>query len=122
VRRRSVSLGGGLDQLWLIEVEPSLGRRRRTKYVHVHTPEELAAFERSKAISAQIRGDGLSEDEKWCAGGCGKLIRRERRSCGRRWCDAVRPQGLSRSGQLSMLRSTRTASYTAPKRRCCRAF
>ena len=91
VRLRSVGLGGGSDQLSLIEVEPSPGRRRRTKYVHVHTPEELAAFERSKAISAQIRGDGLSEDEKWCPGGCGKLIRRERRSCGRRWCDAVRP-------------------------------
>lgn len=67
------------------------GRQRRARYVHVHTPEELAAFERSKAIIAQIRGDGLGEDEKWCPGGCGKLIRRERRSCGRRWCDAVRP-------------------------------
>jgi len=25
-----------------------------------------AAFERSKAILAQISGGGLSEDEKWC--------------------------------------------------------
>ena len=59
--------------------------------MHVHTPEELAAFERSKAIADQIRGVDLDPEERWCPGGCGKLIRRERRSCGRRWCDAVRP-------------------------------
>jgi len=74
----SVSLGGGSEQLSLVEVEPSPGRRRRTRYVHAHTPEELAAFERSRAIIAQIRGDGLRPDEKWCPGGCGKLIRRDR--------------------------------------------
>ena len=94
-RPRSVSLGDGSDQLSLIEVEPSPGRRRRAKYIHVHTPEELAAFERSKAIADQIRGLDLSPDEKWCPGGCGKLIRRERRSCGRRWCDSVRPSWAS---------------------------
>jgi hypothetical protein len=92
---RSVSVGDCSEQLSLIEVEASPGRRRRTRYVHVHTPEELAAFEHSKAIIAQIRGDGLSEDEKWCPGGCGKLMRRERRSCGRRWCDSVRPSWAS---------------------------
>jgi hypothetical protein len=68
---RSVSLGDGSEQLSLIEVEPSSGRRRRTRYVHVHTPEELAAFDRSKAIIAQIRGDGLSPDEKRCPGAAG---------------------------------------------------
>lgn len=94
-RRSSVTLGDGSEQLSLVDVEPSPGRRRRTRYIHVHTPEELAAFDRSKAIIAQIRGDGLDPDEKWCPGGCGKLIRRERRSCGRRWCDAVRPSWAS---------------------------
>lgn len=58
-RPRSVSLGDG-SELSLIEVEPSPVRRRRIKYVHVHTPEELAAFERSKAIADQIRGLDLS--------------------------------------------------------------
>jgi hypothetical protein len=92
---RDVSFGDGSEQLSLVEVEASPGRRRRKRYVHVHTSEELAAFDRSKAIMAQIRGEGLSEDEKWCPGGCGKLIRRVRRSCGRRWCDAVRPSWAS---------------------------
>jgi len=94
-RRPSLTFGDGSEQLSLVEVGPSPGRRRRPRYVHVHTPEELAAFDRSKAIIAQIRGDDLDPDEKWCPGGCGKLIRRERRSCGRRWCDAVRPSWAS---------------------------
>jgi hypothetical protein len=49
---RDVSLDDGSEQLSLIEVVPSPGRRRRRRYVHVHTPEELAAFDRSKAIMA----------------------------------------------------------------------
>jgi hypothetical protein len=79
------------EQLPLLDVKSPPGLRRRSKYVHVHTPEEPAAFERSIATAMRIRGDDLSPDEKWCPGGCGKLIRRERRHCGRRWCDAVRP-------------------------------
>jgi hypothetical protein len=59
--------------------------------VHAHTPEELAAFDRSIANSMRIRGDALADDEKWCPGDCGKRIHRDRRHCGRRWCDAVRP-------------------------------
>ena len=65
--------------------------RRRARYRHVHTPAELAAFERSRQICDAIRGIGLDDSERWCPGGCGKVIRRERRSCGRRWCDSVRP-------------------------------
>ncbi len=65
--------------------------RRRARYRHAHTPAELAAFERTRAVCDSIRGIGLDESERWCPGGCGKVIRRERRSCGRRWCDAVRP-------------------------------
>jgi integrase len=85
-RRPRVSFGDGSQQLALVDVRPGPGLRRRTKYVHVHTPEELAAFERSIANADQIRGIELSPDEKWCPGGCGKLIRRERRSCGRLTC------------------------------------
>jgi hypothetical protein len=79
------------DQLALIDVKAAPGRRRRARYVHVHTAEELAAFARSIENSMRIRGDELETDEKWCPGGCGKRIHRDRRHCGRRWCDAVRP-------------------------------
>ena len=33
----------------------------------------------------RIRGDSLSDDEKWCPGDCGNRIHRDRRHCGRRW-------------------------------------
>jgi len=69
-------------------------RKRRERYRHVHTPAELAAFEHSRAVIAEIRG-GLDPDVRWCPGGCGKVIRRQARSCGRRWCDAVRPAWAS---------------------------
>jgi hypothetical protein len=91
LRRRSVHV----DQLSLVAVKPAPGRRRRVPYVHVHTPEELATCDRSIANSMRIRGDALSDDEKWCSGGCGKRIHRDRRHCGRRWCDAVRPSWAS---------------------------
>jgi len=87
VVRRSVHA----DQLSLVAVKAAPGRRRRVPYVHVHTPEERAAFDHSIANSMRIRGDALSDDEKWCPGGCAKRIHRDRRHCGRRWCDAVRP-------------------------------
>jgi hypothetical protein len=85
--RRVAPLTAG--QLALFDM-PGKRRSRRARYRHVHTKEELAAFDRSLTVAARVRG-GLSEDERWCPGGCGKIIRRERRSCGRRWCDAVRP-------------------------------
>jgi hypothetical protein len=64
---------------------------RRWGYRHVHTAAELAAFERSNQMCGGIRGVGLDDSERACPGDCGRLIRRERRHCGRRWCDAVRP-------------------------------
>src|SRR5215218_5081750 len=63
---------------------------RRGRYRHVHTADELAAFERSLAIAYRIRPDWLAPDERLCFG-CGKVIRGKARNCGRRWCDAVRP-------------------------------
>jgi hypothetical protein len=68
--------------------------RRRVTYRHVHTSQELAAFERTLRVVADIRGE-LDPDVRWCPGDCGKLIRRERRSCGRRWCNSVRPSWAS---------------------------
>lgn len=94
-RQSEPSFTDGSVQLALIEREPvRSGRGCRVGYRHMHTAAELLAFERSKAIADEIRG-GLGPDERWCPGGCGKLIRRERRSCGRRWCDAVRPSWAS---------------------------
>ena len=90
-RRRHGGFTDGSVQLALID-QPAAARRRR--YRHIHTAAELLAFERSKAIADEIRG-GLGPDERWCPGGCGKCIRRERRSWGRRWCDAVRPSWAS---------------------------
>jgi hypothetical protein len=78
-------------QLGLFERPPAEKGTRRRRYRHVHTPEELAAFERTKAVVYEIRPDWLGEDRRLCPGGCGKVIGRRYRSCGRRWCDAVRP-------------------------------
>ncbi len=83
----------------LFEVPPQRGQvgpldrppRPRSKFVYQHTPEELAAFERSRAIAAQIRPDFLDPGQRLCPGGCFKVIRGDARNCGRRWCDAVRP-------------------------------
>ena len=65
--------------------------QRRKRYSHVHTVTELAAFERSLAITAAIRPSFLAPDERLCPGGCEKIIRGKARTCGRRWCNAVRP-------------------------------
>jgi hypothetical protein len=70
---------------------PRSERQHRRRYQHVHTAEEVAAFERSLAITAAIRPSYLAPDERICPGGCQKIIRGNARSCGRRWCDAVRP-------------------------------
>ena len=69
--------------------------RARGRYRHVHTAAERQAFARCEAALEAIRGSGLDPSERWCPGDCGKVIRRERRSCGRRWCDAVRPSWAS---------------------------
>ena len=65
-------------------------RRKKKRYRHVHTAEELLAFERSVANAYRIRPDWLGDDRKLCWG-CGGVIPIQARTCGRRWCDAVRP-------------------------------
>ena len=73
------------------EAEPDREQpKRRKRYRHQHSPEELAAFERTLAALARIRPGSLKADERRCPG-CGKVIRIQQRHCGRRWCDAVRP-------------------------------
>jgi len=65
--------------------------KRRSKVPYAHTPDELAAFERLNGVLLTIRPDWLASDERLCQGGCGKVIGVQTRTCGRRWCDAVRP-------------------------------
>ncbi len=86
------SAGG--EQLALFETQPR--RSRRPRYRHVHSPAELAAFDRLVAVVLEIRPDFLADDERLCPGGCGKIVRGRGYSCGRRHCDAVRP-GWGRS-------------------------
>jgi hypothetical protein len=57
---RVVPLAAG--QLPLFEM-PVKRRSRKARYRHVHTKEELAAFDRTLAVLARIRG-GLEEDER----------------------------------------------------------
>jgi hypothetical protein len=82
----------GQDPLFVMPAVRPL--RRRRKYRHVHTAQELEAFERTLATLARIRPESLNADERLCPG-CGKVIPIRRRHCGRRWCDAVRPSWAS---------------------------
>ena len=51
-------------------------------------------------MAEEIRPFWLDPNERLCPGGCEKVISRERRSCGRRWCDAVRPTWGRAVGQV----------------------
>ena len=86
-----MSAPGGSEQLGLLERPTAREREKRSRYRPVHSAEQLAAFEQTLAVVGAIRPDGLAVDRRLCPGGCGKVIHRTRRSCGRRWCDAVRP-------------------------------
>src|SRR5215831_3963640 len=55
-----------------------------------YTADELDTFARSERLASTIRPHWLDEDERLCPG-CSKVISRQARNCGRRWCDAVRP-------------------------------
>lgn len=82
---------GGFEQLGLFERPPATRQSQKRRYRHVHTPEELAGFDRSIAAAYAIRPEWLEAGRRLCPGGCGKVIHQQRRSCGRRWCDTVRP-------------------------------
>ena len=69
---------------------------RRAKYRHEHSAEELAKFERTLAVLQRIRPD---PDRRLCPG-CFKSIPLQARTCGRRWCDAVRPTWGRRVGEI----------------------
>ena len=66
---------------------PRRGKGQR-RMVPTYSDEERAAFRRTEEIIARIRPSSLPRDCKLCAG-CGKIIHRDLRSCGRRWCPLV---------------------------------
>jgi hypothetical protein len=78
-----------LAQLRLFPLDASAqSKRRRPRIVPTYTAEQRAAFRRTDEVIAQIRPESVGGDRKLCAG-CGRIIHRERRNCGRRWCPLV---------------------------------
>jgi hypothetical protein len=75
-------------QLRLFPIEGPRRRRGQPRVVPTYSDEQRAAFRRSEEIIARIRPESLRGDRKLCAG-CGKVIHRELRHCGRRWCPLV---------------------------------
>ena len=98
-RAEPTRFADGSEQLGLF-APPRPTEVASRRYRHVHTREELAAFERTKAVIHEIRPDWVDPDRKLCPGGCGKVIHQQRRSCGRRWCDAVRPTWSRTVGEI----------------------
>lgn len=103
--RRAELTAAGQIALFAAEPEVSAPRYghepgpRRPRYVHEHTADELAAFERTRATINRIRADWLPPDRRLCPG-CSKVIPIQARTCGRRWCDAVRPTWGRRVGEI----------------------
>jgi hypothetical protein len=70
---------------------PSDGPRRRRgqpRVVPTYSDEQRAAFRQTEEVIARIRPASLPDNRKLCPG-CGRIIHRDRRSCGRRWCPVV---------------------------------
>lgn len=75
-------------QLRLFPVEGPRRHTRQPRVVPTYSDEQRAAFRRTEEVIARIRPASLPSDRKLCPG-CGKIIHRERRTCGRRWCPVV---------------------------------
>jgi len=75
-------------QLRLFPVDGPRRRRGQPKVVPTYSDEQRAAFRRTEEVIAPIRPASLPDNRKLCPG-CGKIIHRELRSCGRRWCPLV---------------------------------
>jgi hypothetical protein len=81
-------------QLRLFPLDASPRRPRgRPRVIPTYTAEQRAGFRRTEEIIAQVRPELVPGDRKLCAG-CGRIIHRERRNCGRRWCPLVNPVWL----------------------------
>jgi hypothetical protein len=75
-------------QLRLFPLDAARRVRGQRRVVPTYSDEQRAAFRRTEELIAQIRPPWLPANRKLCAG-CGKIIHRERRHCGRRWCPLV---------------------------------
>jgi hypothetical protein len=75
-------------QLRLFALDGPRRRRGQRRIVPTYSDEQRAAFRRTEEVIARIRPASLPEDRKLCAG-CGRIIHRDRRDCGRRWCPVV---------------------------------
>lgn len=93
-RRADASADGQLA-LFLVEQESEVRRYRPQPL----TPEREAAYAHTLETIYRIRPDWLPADRRLCPG-CGKDIPRQARTCGRRWCDAVRPIWGRRVGEI----------------------
>ena len=76
VVRRVVPHVAGQDPLFVMPAQRPESRRRIHR--RIATPEDFAAFCLAYEAAGEIRGN-LTPAERWCPGGCGKAILRERR-------------------------------------------
>jgi hypothetical protein len=93
-------------QLRLFPLDAPRRVRGQRRIVPTYSDEQRAAFRRSEELIARIRPKSLAADRKLCAG-CGKIIHRERRNCGRRWCPLVHQTWLR--DRESVIRRARKA-------------
>jgi hypothetical protein len=75
-------------QLRLFPLDGARRRKGQPRVVPTYSDEQRAAFRRTEEVIARIRPESLPVDRKLCAG-CGKVIYRDLRNCGRRWCSLV---------------------------------
>lgn len=76
-------------QLRLFPLDPPKRMKGQRRVVPTYSDEQRAAFRRTEEVNAGIRPSWLPGNRKLCAG-CGKVIYRDLRNCGRRWCPLVR--------------------------------
>jgi hypothetical protein len=75
-------------QLRLFPLDPPKRTKGQRRIVPTYSDEQRAAFRRTEEVIAGIRPSWLPGNRKLCAG-CGKVIYRDLRNCGRRWCPLV---------------------------------
>jgi hypothetical protein len=80
-------------QLRLFPLDPPKRTKGQRRIVPTYSDEQRAAFRRTEEVIAGIRPSWLPGNRKLCVG-CGKVIYRDLRNCGRRSCTA-RPSNVA---------------------------
>ena len=96
-RRPVAGRGGHADQLLRLagcQAAPGRRRRRAVSCMCTRPRSWRRSIGRSRS-HARFAATGLQTTSGGVRAAAGSCIRRERRSCGRRWCDAVRPSWAS---------------------------